>query len=72
MQTVNISEAQIRLTELVDQLAPGDEILITRNDLPVARLTAPTSLRDLRPASVGAVLRGASRDDDLLDEITDR
>jgi prevent-host-death family protein len=38
MATITLHEAQQRLVELVEQLAPGDAVVITRNDRPVARL----------------------------------
>jgi antitoxin (DNA-binding transcriptional repressor) of toxin-antitoxin stability system len=38
MATVSIDEAQTRLSEIVHQLAPGDEVIITENDKPVATL----------------------------------
>jgi prevent-host-death family protein len=38
MPTVSIEEAQARLPELIDQLSPGEEVIITRNTQPVARL----------------------------------
>jgi len=79
MKTIQLDEAQSRLAELVDSVVSGEDVLITRDDKPVARLTAPAplpdartcspSLRDLRPASVGAVLRPLSPSDDLLDEM---
>jgi antitoxin (DNA-binding transcriptional repressor) of toxin-antitoxin stability system len=45
MTTITIQEAQTRLSELIHRLTPGDEVIITENDQPVARLTlaAPTS-----------------------------
>jgi prevent-host-death family protein len=36
--TVTIEEAQAHLAELVSQLAPGEEIVITDKQQPVARL----------------------------------
>ena len=36
--TVTIEEAQAKLKELVHQLAPGDEIIITEQHITVARL----------------------------------
>jgi prevent-host-death family protein len=36
--TVTIEEAQARLAELISQLAPGQEIVITKNEQPVATL----------------------------------
>jgi prevent-host-death family protein len=38
MSTVTIEEAQAKLPELVDKLAPGQELVITRNNEPVAKL----------------------------------
>jgi prevent-host-death family protein len=38
--TVTLEEAQARLPELIDQLAPGEEVIITRNARPVARLVS--------------------------------
>ena len=40
MQTVELTEAQSRLAELIDKLVPGDEIIIARDQKPVARLTS--------------------------------
>jgi antitoxin (DNA-binding transcriptional repressor) of toxin-antitoxin stability system len=38
MSTLTIDEAQSQLPQLIDQLRPGEEIVITRGDKPVARL----------------------------------
>jgi len=38
MTTVSIQEAENNLSELIHQLRPGDEVVITENDQPVARL----------------------------------
>lgn len=43
MPTVTVEEAQARLPELIDGLAPGEEIVLTRNARPVARLVAPVA-----------------------------
>ena len=37
MSTVTIEEAQAKLLELIDRLAPGEEVVITRNQQPVAK-----------------------------------
>jgi antitoxin (DNA-binding transcriptional repressor) of toxin-antitoxin stability system len=39
MPTVTIEEAQSRLTELIHGLLPGEELVITENDLPAAKLS---------------------------------
>jgi antitoxin (DNA-binding transcriptional repressor) of toxin-antitoxin stability system len=38
MNMVTIEEAQAKLPELIAKLAPGEEIVITQNDQPVAEL----------------------------------
>ena len=50
--TVTIEEAKENLLELVHQLAPGEELLITENNQPVAKLISEVakSPRKQRPA----------------------
>jgi antitoxin (DNA-binding transcriptional repressor) of toxin-antitoxin stability system len=43
MATVSIEDAQDKLPELIHQLKPGDEVVITENDQPVARLVAAST-----------------------------
>jgi len=38
MTTISIQQAQAKLTDLIHDLNPGDELVITENDQPVARL----------------------------------
>jgi antitoxin (DNA-binding transcriptional repressor) of toxin-antitoxin stability system len=38
--TITLDEAATRLRELVRQLGPGDEVIITENARPVAKLVA--------------------------------
>jgi antitoxin (DNA-binding transcriptional repressor) of toxin-antitoxin stability system len=40
MTTVTLEEAQARLPDLIERLAPGSEVVITRNQQPIARLRA--------------------------------
>ncbi|MCO6455415.1 MAG: type II toxin-antitoxin system prevent-host-death family antitoxin [Pirellulaceae bacterium] len=50
MTTVPINEAQVRLVELIHKLNPGEEVIITENNLPVARLVStvqPAARRQL-------------------------
>jgi antitoxin (DNA-binding transcriptional repressor) of toxin-antitoxin stability system len=52
MQTVELKDAQFRLVELVNALAPGDEVIIETDQRPVARLlpaSAPLPTRDPKP-----------------------
>ena len=72
MQTIDINDAQSRLSDLVDSLARSGDVLITRGNRPVARLSPPAerpSLRDLKPVSLGTPLRPLERDDELIDEM---
>ena len=43
MHTVTIEEAQAKLRELIEKLTPGEEVLITHNQQPVAQLILPPS-----------------------------
>ncbi len=38
MPTITVEEAQAQLPKLIEQLHPGEEIIITRDQKPVARL----------------------------------
>ncbi len=52
MQTVELTDAQSRLGELVESLTPGNEIVIEKNHRPVARLLPtglPQTFRKPRP-----------------------
>jgi len=40
MPTVTIQEAQAQLPDLIHRLMPGEEVVITENDQPVARLVS--------------------------------
>ena len=56
---ITIEEAQAKLKELIGKLAPGEEIVITDNQQPVARLiaTPETQRQPRRPGTLrGTVL----------------
>lgn len=40
MSSLTVQEAQATLSELIHNLKPGDEVVITDNDQPVARLVS--------------------------------
>jgi prevent-host-death family protein len=48
--TVTVEEAQAKLQEIIDRLAPGEEVVITQNQQRVARLVGDRSARPPRPA----------------------
>ena len=38
--TITVDEAQARLKELIHQMAPGEEVILTENQQPVAKLVS--------------------------------
>jgi antitoxin (DNA-binding transcriptional repressor) of toxin-antitoxin stability system len=51
MTTVTIQEAQSTLTDLIHRLSSGEEVLITENEQPVARLSTPPLSPTGKPGS---------------------
>jgi prevent-host-death family protein len=71
MRQVDIHEARIHLSQLVDDAAGGEEIIIAKAGKPIARLVA---LASTRPPRVAGLLKGkiwvaADFDDPLPEEI---
>lgn len=48
MPTITLEEAQARLPELIEKLHPGEEMLITKDDHPVARIVGERCLTGKR------------------------
>jgi antitoxin (DNA-binding transcriptional repressor) of toxin-antitoxin stability system len=40
MQTITVEEAQNHLAEIIGKLPPGEEVILTRDDKPVATIRA--------------------------------
>ena len=57
MTSVSLAEAQANLSDLVHRLTPGDELVITENNKPVARLIPATAQPQKQPRKPGT-LRG--------------
>lgn len=51
---VNLYEAKTHLSRLVDEAAKGNEIIIAKNDKPVARLVALAKPKRLKKRKLGA------------------
>lgn len=52
MPTVTLKEAQAELRDLIYNLLQGEELVITENDCPIARLTrSPRTLWPCQPGS---------------------
>ena len=57
MTTLTIQEAQAQLTDVIHRLTPGDEVVITENDQPVAKLVSTPVYPPQKPRQPGT-LRG--------------
>jgi antitoxin (DNA-binding transcriptional repressor) of toxin-antitoxin stability system len=70
MTSVTIEEAQARLPELIDQLPPGGEVVITRRDQPVARLIGQeaASNQPRQPGSAKGLLTILVEDEEHLED----
>jgi prevent-host-death family protein len=55
MPTVTIQEAQNRLSDLIHRLMPGEELVITENDQPVARLLPTPPALPQKPRQLGSL-----------------
>ncbi len=68
---ISVEEAQSKLRQLIDQLAPGDELVITDNEVAVAKLVSQRSAPLPRPApglGKGSILYVAPDFDEPLEE----
>jgi prevent-host-death family protein len=73
MSTVTIEEAQAKLPELIDNLSPGEELVITRNNQPVAKLIGQQRpmYKPRRPGSAKGKLIILTEDDEHLEDFKD-
>jgi antitoxin (DNA-binding transcriptional repressor) of toxin-antitoxin stability system len=55
LQTVTLQEAQSHLAEIIDKLPPGEEIVITRDDKPVAAIRAASPPAPRRQRQLGTL-----------------
>jgi antitoxin (DNA-binding transcriptional repressor) of toxin-antitoxin stability system len=68
MQTLTVEQAEAHFTEIIDKLAPGEEIVLTRNDRPVAKLVGtPRPV----PGRGKGMLSIISEDDDHLKDFVE-
>lgn len=70
MSTVTIEEAQAKLAEIIDRLIPGEELIITRDNHPVAKLVGQPSeaRKPRRPGSAKGKLIILEDDDEHLQD----
>ena len=71
--TVSVEEAQGKLKELISQLGPGDELIITENDKPIATLSTrtPTERKRRVPGLGKGMITILSDDDEHLDDFAE-
>jgi antitoxin (DNA-binding transcriptional repressor) of toxin-antitoxin stability system len=56
MQTIDIHEAETHLADIIEKLSPGEEIVLTRDDKPVATIKATPA--ESRPSPKFGTLKG--------------
>lgn len=74
MHSITLDEAQNHLGEIIKQLTPGEEVVLTRDNKPVATLrsTAPASHDPPRFGTLkGSILHIASNFDDIPEGFED-
>ena len=73
MTTVTIQEAQAKLPQLIAQLAIGEELVITDNQEPIARLHAevPTKRHPRKAGSAKGMLTILKEDDEHLTDFAE-
>ena len=74
MSIVTIEEAQAKLQQLIDSLKPGEEIIITKNQQPVAKLVGEQPVVH-KPREIGIakdkIIYMAEDFDEPLDDLRD-
>jgi prevent-host-death family protein len=70
---VSVYDAKTNLSRLLDRAASGEEVVITRNGRPVAKLVAATPVRKPRKLGVlkGRIRLGKDFDAPLPDDVLD-
>lgn len=71
--TISLEEAQTTLADLIGKLAPGEEVLITQDDQPVATLIrqAPVTRKPRQSGSAKGTLMIHVEDDEHLKDFAE-
>lgn len=69
-ETVSLQEAQAHLADLIAMLTPGEELVITQDGCPIAKLTGQqvTTRRKRQPGSAIGKVTVLIEDDEHLDD----
>lgn len=73
MITVTLDEAQAKLPEIISQLVPGEELLITRDNHPIAKITAQPRIpcKPRQPGTAKGKLVVLAEDEEHLEDFKD-
>jgi prevent-host-death family protein len=73
MTMITLEEAQAHLSEIIDRLQPGEPVVITRNDKPVARLLAEEKpkRKPRKPGNCKGMLTILADDDEHLKDFAE-
>jgi antitoxin (DNA-binding transcriptional repressor) of toxin-antitoxin stability system len=73
MSSVTVQEAQTRLADLIHGLGSGEELVITENDRPVARLVAekPAAFQRPQPGLCKGMITIVADDDEHLEHFAE-
>ena len=73
MPSITVEEAQAHLSEIIDRLRPGEPLVITRNDQPVARLLAEEKpkRKPRQPGNCKGMLVIVADDDEHLQDFAE-
>jgi antitoxin (DNA-binding transcriptional repressor) of toxin-antitoxin stability system len=68
-----VEDVKVSLPELLDSLSPGDEVILTRNHRPVARLVseAPRQRQPRKPGNCKGMITLLVEDDEHLEGFMD-
>jgi prevent-host-death family protein len=66
--TITLEEAQARLTDLIDSLSPGEKIVITQDQQPVAKLVShrPSKSKPRMPGNRKGMINLVAEDEEHL------
>jgi len=68
--TISMEEAQATLPEIISKLGPGEEVVITKDDQPVAKLVSQSNAarQPRRPGSAKGMLTIVTEDEEHLED----
>jgi antitoxin (DNA-binding transcriptional repressor) of toxin-antitoxin stability system len=69
--SISIEEAQTKLPDIIDKLGPGEEVVITKDDQPVAKLVSQQTAarRSRQPGSAKGMLVINVEDEEHLEDL---